>query len=75
MDSKWVLECVMEAEGRDPEVAKEIKALFDEIEEGKFDEARARIAKLRAEIGDMPDLVGAESYIWRVEHEGDEAAE
>ena len=75
MDSNWVLECVMEADGRDPLVAKEIKALFDEIEAGKFDEAHARIEKLRADIGDMPDLVGAESYIWRVEHEGDEAAE
>lgn len=75
MDSNWVLECVMEADGRDPSVAKEIKALFNEIEEGKFDEARARIERLRTDIGDMPDLVGAESYIWRVEHEGDEAAE
>lgn len=75
MDSNWVLECVMDADGRDPEVAKEIKALFNEIEEGKFDEARARIERLRTDIGDMPDLIGAESYLWRVEHEGDEAAE
>jgi predicted ATP-binding protein involved in virulence len=75
MDSNWVLECVMEAEGRDPRVALEIKLLFDEIEDGKFDEARARIARLRNDIGDMPDLVGAESYIWRVEHDGEEAAE
>ena len=49
--------------------------LFDEIEEGKFDEARTRIERLRREIGEMPDLVGAESYIWRVEHEAEEAAE
>jgi predicted ATP-binding protein involved in virulence len=75
MDSNWVLECVMEAEGRDPGVAREITELFDEIEDGKFEEARARIARLRREIGDAPDLVGAESYIWRVEREDEEAAE
>jgi predicted ATP-binding protein involved in virulence len=75
MDSNWVLECVMEAEGRDPTVAKEIAHLYDEIEDGKFEEARARIAKLRKEIGSFGDVEAAESYMWRVEHEGDEAAE
>jgi predicted ATP-binding protein involved in virulence len=75
MDSNWVLECVMEAEGRDPKVAKEIARLYDEIEDGKFEEARARIAILRKEIGGFRDVEAAESYMWRVEHEGDEAAE
>jgi energy-coupling factor transporter ATP-binding protein EcfA2 len=75
MDSNWVLECVMEAEGRDPTVAKEIAHLYDEIEDGKFEEARARIAYLRKEIGGFGDVEAAESYMWRVEHEGDEAAE
>jgi predicted ATP-binding protein involved in virulence len=75
MNSDWVLKCVMETEDRDPGVAMEIKSLFDEIEDGKFDEARTRIERLRREIGEMPDLVGAESYIWRVEHEDEEAAE
>lgn len=75
MDSNWVLECVMEAEGRDPTVAKEIAHLYDEIEDGKFDEARTRIAQLRKEIGSFGDVEAAESYMWRVEHDGDEAAE
>jgi predicted ATP-binding protein involved in virulence len=75
MNSDWVLECVMEADGRDPKVAKEIARLYDEIEDGKFEEARARIAKLREEIGGFGDVEAAESYMWRVEHEGDEAAE
>ena len=75
MDSNWVLECVMEAEGRDPKVAKEIVRLYDEIEDGKFEEARARIAILRNEIGGFGDVEAAESYMWRVEHEGDEAVE
>ena len=75
MDSNWVLECVMEAEGRDPTVAKEIAHLYDGIEDGKFEEARARIAILRKEIGNFGDVEAAESYMWRVEHDGDEAAE
>lgn len=75
MDSNWVLECVMEAEGRDPKVAKEIARLYDEIEDGKFEEARARIVNLRKEIGGFGEVEAAESYMWRVEHEGDEAAE
>jgi predicted ATP-binding protein involved in virulence len=75
MDSNWVLECVMEAEGRDPKVAQEIARLYDEIEDGKFEEARARIAHLRKEIGGFGDVEAAESYMWRVEREGDEAAE
>jgi predicted ATP-binding protein involved in virulence len=75
MDSNWVLECVMEAEGRDPAIAKRIKDLFDAIDDDRLDDARAMIAALRADIGDAPDIVGAESYIWRIEHQGDEAAE
>jgi hypothetical protein len=75
MDSNWVLECVMEAEGRDPGIALRIKALFDAIEEGRFEDARGEISKLRKDIGEAPDIVGAESYLWNLEHSGDEAAE
>ncbi len=76
MDSNWILECVMEAQGRNPEVAKRVSALFDLIDEGRFEEARAEIDSLRREIGPLaPDIAGAESYMWRIEHEADEAAE
>jgi predicted ATP-binding protein involved in virulence len=75
MDSNWVLECVMEAEGRDPEIAKRIKLLFEAIESGAFEDARAMIAELREVIGEAPDVVAAESYIWNVEHDGEKAAE
>ena len=74
-DSNWVLECVMGAEGRDPDVAKELKAIWDAIEKGALRKARGLIKKLRARIGDDPDIIGAESYMWRIEHTGDEAAE
>jgi predicted ATP-binding protein involved in virulence len=75
MDSNWVLECVMEAEGRDAKVAKEIRSLFDAIEGSRFEEARGMIAALRRDIGDAPDITGAESYLWNLEHSADEAAE
>jgi predicted ATP-binding protein involved in virulence len=75
MDSNWILECVMEAEGRDPEIALRIKALFNAIEDGRFEDARGEISDLRKDIGEAPDIVGAESYLWNLEHSGDEAAE
>ena len=79
MDSNWVLECVMEAEGRDPAIAKQIKDLWTSIEDGEFEAARVQIEMLRGEIGPLaPDLAGAESYMWRMEQEArgaDEAAE
>jgi predicted ATP-binding protein involved in virulence len=75
MDSNWVLECVMEAEGRDPEIAKQIKTVFQAIEDSRFEDARRMLAELREVIGEAPDIVAAESYIWNVEHDGEEAAE
>ena len=65
----------MQAEGRDPVTAKRIKDLFDAIDDDRIEEAKAMITALRADIGEAPDIVGAESYIWRIEHQGDEAAE
>ena len=60
MDSNWVLECVMEADGRDPKIAKRIKALFDLIEDDRFDEAKAEMARLKSDIGPLaPDVVAA----------------
>ena len=75
MDSNWILECVMEAEGRDPNVAKQVKRLYDSIEDGEFEAARELIKELRQTVGNFGDVEAAESYIWRAEHEADEAAE
>jgi predicted ATP-binding protein involved in virulence len=75
MDSNWILECVMEAEGRNPEIAKRIKSLFDLIDNDRLDEAKAEIRRLREELPAVaPDIVSAEAYIWNLEH-SDEAAE
>ena len=75
MDSNWVLQCVMEAEGRDPAVGKKITEMFGAIEEGRFDEARLLIGQLRETIGEAPDVVAANSYLWNLEHDPGEAAE
>jgi hypothetical protein len=75
MDSNWILECVMEAYGRDPEVAKQIKGLFDALDDGQFERARELIAQLRSTIGEAPDIVAAETYLWNLENDGEEAAE
>jgi len=75
MDSNWVLECVMDAEGRDPEIAKRVRSVFNAIDDDQFEAARAEIARLRKDIGEAPDILGAEAYMWRIEHEADEAAE
>lgn len=75
MDSNWVLQCVMEAEGRDPAVGKKITEMFGAIEEGRFDEARLLIGQLRETIGEAPDVVAADSYLWNLEHDPGEAAE
>jgi predicted ATP-binding protein involved in virulence len=75
MDSNWVLECVMEADGRDPEVREKIAAMFEAIEQARFDDARRLMEELRETIGEAPDIVAAESYLWNLEHDSGEAAE
>jgi predicted ATP-binding protein involved in virulence len=75
MDSNWVLECVMDADGRDPEVRRKIAAMFAAIEHERFDDARSLMRELRETIGEAPDVVAAESYLWNLEHDSGEAAE
>jgi predicted ATP-binding protein involved in virulence len=67
MDSNWVLESVMEADGRDPEVRRKIAAMFAAIEDERFDDARRLMRELRETIGEAPDVVAAESYLWNLE--------
>ena len=76
MDSNWILECVMEAEGRNPDIARRVKSVFDLIDDDKIIEAKTEIARLRQDLpGVAPDIVSAEAYIWNLEHNLDEAAE
>jgi predicted ATP-binding protein involved in virulence len=63
MDSNWILRHVMGGDDRDPMTATTLDKIFEDIEEGKFDEAKKAIVSLRTEIGDHPDLVEAEALI------------
>lgn len=65
MDSNWILRHVMGSDDRDPEVAIKLDAIFDDIENGDFDPALEKLAALRAEIGEHPELVEAEALIGR----------
>ena len=61
----------MEAEGRDPEDRQADQGSVQLIDDGRFEEARAEIATAcESEIGGIaPDIVGAEAYMWSIEHE------
>lgn len=65
MDSNWVLRHLMGSDDRDPEVAKELDAIFEDIEEGNFENAQEKVDKLRVKIGEHPELVEADSLINR----------
>jgi predicted ATP-binding protein involved in virulence len=65
MDSNWILKHIMGSTDRNAEVAKKIDNIFELIEEDNFNEARKLIDALRAEIGEHPSLVRAETIIDR----------
>ena len=65
MDSNWILKHIMGSTDRNAEVAKKIDSIFELIEEDNFDEAHKLIDALRAEIGEHPSLVRAETIIDR----------
>jgi predicted ATP-binding protein involved in virulence len=65
MDSNWILRHVMGSVDRDPEVAAKLDAIFEDIEEARFEEAGKAVSELRANIGDHPELVEAEALISR----------
>ena len=65
MDSNWVLKHIMGGADRNAEVATKLDTIFELIEEDNFNEARKLIDALRAEIGEHPSLVRAETIIDR----------
>jgi len=65
MDSNWILRHIMGSDDRDPNVAIRLDALFEAIEDGRFEEATQVLGELRKEIGGHPDLVEAEALISR----------
>jgi energy-coupling factor transporter ATP-binding protein EcfA2 len=64
MDANRILQEFMGAPVRNRQVDSELKALFDLIDQERFDDARAAIAALERELGeDEPELTRASSLI------------
>ena len=76
MDSNSVLRSIMGAEDRDPETARLLDRLFTEIDEHKFEDARATLKTLRANhAGELYEVTEAEHTLARFDGRHDEAAE
>lgn len=65
MDSNWILRHIQDSDDRDPAIEAKLSSIFEAIEEAEFEQAESEIVKLRAEIGEHPDLVEAEALINR----------
>lgn len=65
MDSNWILRHVMDAEDRDPVVAKTLDKIFDLLESNKLQLAQTALDRLQRKIGDHPELVEAQTLIKR----------
>ncbi|RQX79649.1 ATP-binding protein [Burkholderia anthina] len=64
MDANRILQEFMGAPVRNRQVDRELKALFDLIDQERFDDARAAIANLEHKLGeDEPELIRASSLI------------
>ncbi|TAL93942.1 MAG: DUF2813 domain-containing protein [Rhodanobacter sp.] len=59
MDSGWILQNIMGVTARDYDTEQRLSAIYQGIDNGKLEEARSLAEKLRAEIGDFPDLQSA----------------
>jgi predicted ATP-binding protein involved in virulence len=66
MDTNWLLKYLMGTEERDPEFRQEleeIRKLIDDEED--YEQAQRRLDKLKAEIGDFPELTRLQTRIDR----------
>jgi predicted ATP-binding protein involved in virulence len=65
MDSNWILRHVMDAQDRDPLVAKALDRIFDLLDSNEFARAQTAVEKLQKKIGAHPELVEARTLIKR----------
>ncbi|MBS0176866.1 MAG: AAA family ATPase [Nitrospira sp.] len=73
MDSNWILDTLMEADSRNPEVTNELGEIFHLIETEEYDHAETRITDIRNKLGgDTPELVEAMTLIEHYRMMGDE---
>ena len=75
LDSNQVLEWIMNAPSREPEVQKDIDKLFEEIENHDFATASLSVSALQSKIGLTPEVVEARALIKRFGAARGEAAE
>ncbi|MDP2832180.1 MAG: AAA family ATPase [Pseudomonadota bacterium] len=72
MDSNWILQNVMGVPARDYETEQRLSTIYQAIDEGKLQDARALAESLRSDIGDFPDLQEALALLDRFELLGSE---
>ena len=65
MDSNWVLRHIMRSDDRDPDVAAELDAIFENVDLNNFEQAQQGVDALRQRIGEHPELVEAQALIGR----------
>lgn len=65
MDSNWVLRNIMGSDDRDPQIAKQMDDLFDDIDQADFNAAKPKLEQLRNTIGEHPELAEANALIQR----------
>ena len=69
LDSSEILEELMETNRRDGEIEKELSRIDKLIDKERFDQAKARVAKLKKKIsGNIPALLRAETHIAMLEY-------
>lgn len=67
MDSSWVLQNIMGVPARDYETEQELSKVFDAIDKGQYEAARALAERMKVAIGDFPDLQEAFAILDRFE--------
>ncbi|PWE47951.1 AAA family ATPase [Pseudomonas prosekii] len=67
LDSSSVLEEVMGVTQREPEIEKELSALFSTLEDNDLPKAKAQLEALKQKAPDLPEFSGAEALIRRKE--------
>ncbi len=65
MDSSWILQYLMNAPDRNPDVDRKLDQIGDLIEDEEFEQAAEAINSLRNEIGDFPELVKLQARLDR----------
>jgi predicted ATP-binding protein involved in virulence len=66
-DSNWILRHVLEADDRNPEVARAIETTLQALQNGRIRAARAGVRRLRGLVGETSDVADIEARVARAE--------